>query len=157
MQFANLCNFETALGKVQIANLQTNFKMGIRFRNWVALLCILENVLFLKHTPSTDAIPKPPKIRSRNLTLSTNSSSPRHEATKGHLIKQPCQLMRKYLTQFVFKVTLWYLRLGRGLRCKFLDFGKGTGPLYVAMHIEFQNSAAQFRYFQSAQCNFKIV
>ena len=49
--FANLCNSEIALRKLEITKLYTNFKMGIWFRNCVALLCIIEIALFLKQTP----------------------------------------------------------------------------------------------------------
>ena len=41
-QFANLCNFEIALRKLEIVKLLTNFETGVRFRNCIALLHIFE-------------------------------------------------------------------------------------------------------------------
>ena len=55
-QFANLRNFEIALRKLEIVKLLTNFKTGIRFRNCVALLRILEIAAFLKQITPIDAI-----------------------------------------------------------------------------------------------------
>ena len=43
---------------------------------------------------------------------------------------------------------LLYLELGTVYpTCKFLDLGKGTDLLYVAIHMNFRNCAAQIRYF----------
>ena len=56
LQFANLCNFENVLCKLEIAKLLTNFETGIRFQNCIALLRILEIAPFLKQTAPIDAI-----------------------------------------------------------------------------------------------------
>ena len=52
-------NLKIVLHKLEIEKLQTNFKMGIQFRNCIALLRILEITLFLKQTPPINTIIPP--------------------------------------------------------------------------------------------------